>query len=50
MKPAFDVLDKLSKDNGMRNEYREMAFEFYKSHQDAQPTFEEMMKQIKERL
>jgi len=50
MKPAFDVLDKLSKDNVMRNEYREMAFEFYKSHQDAQPTFEEMMKQIKERL
>jgi hypothetical protein len=50
MKPAFDVLDKLSKDNVMRNEYREMAFEFYKSHQDAQPTFEEMMKQIKEKL
>ena len=34
----------------MRNEYREMAFEFYKSHQDSQYTFEEMMKQIKESL
>lgn len=50
MKPAFDILDKLSKDNGMRNEYREMAFEFYKSHQDAQHTFSEMMQLIKERL
>lgn len=50
MKPAFDVLDKLSKDRGMRDEYREMAYEFYKSHQDAEHTFSEMMTLIKERL
>lgn len=50
MQPAFDLLDKLSKDRGLRNEYREQAFEFYKSHQDSQYTFAEMMKQIKERL
>ena len=50
MKPAFDILDKLSKDNVMRNEWREKAFEFYKSHQDAQPVFQEMMDKIKERL
>jgi hypothetical protein len=50
MKPAFDVLDKLSKDKGMRNEWREMAYEFYKSHQDSQYTFAEMMDKIKERL
>ena len=50
MKPAFDILDKLSKDSGMRNEWREKAFEFYKSHQDSQHTFSEMMNKIKERL
>ena len=50
MQPAFDLLNKLSKDRGLRNEYREQAFEFYKSHQDSQYTFAEMMKQIKERL
>lgn len=47
MKPAFELLNKLSNDNVMRNEYREMAFEYYKSHQDSQYTFEEMMKIIK---
>lgn len=50
MKPAFDILDKLSKDKVYRNEYREMAYEFYKSHQDAEHTFSEMMTLIKERL
>ena len=50
MQPAFDLLDKLSKDRHMRDEYREMAFEFYKSHQDSQYTFAEMMKQIENNL
>jgi hypothetical protein len=50
MRPAFETLDKLSKDNGMRNEWREMAFEFYKSHQDSQPVFDEMMNHIKEKV
>jgi hypothetical protein len=50
MAPAYALIDKLSRDHGMRDEWREMAYEFYREHQDAQPTFEEMMKQIKERL
>lgn len=50
MKPAFDLLDKLSKDPVMRDEYREQAFEFYKLHQDSQYAFDEMMNRIKEAL
>ena len=50
MQPAFDLLNKLAKDNVMRNEYREMAFEFYKQHQDSQYTFDEMMKRIETNL
>ena len=50
MQPAYDLVTKLTKDCGMRNEYREMAFEFYKQHQDAQYTFAEMMKQIEDNL
>jgi len=50
MKPAFDLVYKLSKDSVMRNEYREMAFEFFKLHQDSQYTFAEMMKHIEETI
>ena len=50
MQPAFDLLNKLAGDNVMRNEYREMAFEFYKQHQDSKYTFDEMFKQIKDNL
>lgn len=50
MQPAFELLNKLSKDPVMRDEYREQAFEFYKLHQDAQYTFDEMMTQIKDNL
>ena len=50
MKPAFDLLNKLSKDPVMRDEYREQAFEFYKLHQDSQYAFDEMMNKIKEAL
>jgi len=50
MQPAFDLVNKLAKDAVMRNEYREMAFEFYKQHQDSQYTFAEMMKQIEANL
>ena len=50
MKPAFDLLDKLAKDHVMRDEYRHMAYEFYKSHQDSEHTFKEMMKQIEDNL
>lgn len=50
MAPAFELIDKLSKDKVMRDEYRNMAFDFYRSHQDASFTFEEMMNQIKVNL
>lgn len=50
MQPALDLVNKLSKDSVMRDEYRNMAFEFYKLHQDSQYTFAEMMKQIKDNL
>lgn len=46
MEPAYELIKKLTQDKVMRNEYREMAFEFYKSHQDASHTFSEMMKKI----
>jgi len=50
MQPAYELLNKLAKDDIMRNEYREMAFEFYKQHQDSQHTFDEMMVQIENNL
>ena len=50
MSPAYEELVKLSKDPVMRNEYREMAFEFYKEHQDSDHTFSEMMQTIKNNL
>lgn len=50
MQPAYELLNKLATDDVMRNEYREMAFEFYKQHQDSQHTFDEMMKQIENNL
>jgi hypothetical protein len=50
MQPAYDLLYKLSRDSVMRDEYRNMAFEFYKSHQDSEYTFAEMMKQIEDNL
>lgn len=50
MQSAFDTITKLSSDAGMRNEWREMSYEFLKNHQDSKHTFEEMMKKIKEHL
>jgi hypothetical protein len=50
MQPSFDLLNKLAGDKVMRNEYREMAFDFYKQHQDSQYTFAEMFKQIEDKL
>ena len=50
MQPAYDLIAKLSKDNVMRDEYRNMAFEFYKEHQDSENTFAEMMQKMKDNL
>lgn len=50
MQPAIELVNKLAKDKILRDEYREMAFEFYKQHQDSEYTFDEMMKLIKANL
>lgn len=50
MGPAFELLDQLAKDKAMRDEYRVMAFEFYKLHQDSQYTFSKMMEDIETSL
>lgn len=50
MKPAFDQIHKLAKDPVMRDEWREMSYEFLKRHQDSQYTFSEMMDKIKKCL
>ena len=44
------AVQKLSADNVMRDEYREMAYEYYKTHQDADATFNDLMNTIKENL
>lgn len=46
MQPAYELVNKLTNDNVMRDEWRNMAFENYKSHQDADHTFNEIMKHI----
>jgi hypothetical protein len=46
MQPAVDLMMKIAKDPVMRDEWRNMAFEFYKSHQDAYYTFAEMQQHI----
>lgn len=48
---AMDLITTLTNDSVMRNEWREQAYEFYRDHQDAEYTFEELtntiMKEIK---
>lgn len=48
-----DVIEQvklLANDPVMRNEWREAAFEFYKSHQDSDLTFSDLFKNIKENI
>lgn len=47
---TLDMMRKLSADQVMRDEYREMAYEFYKDHQDASATFNDLMNTIKENV
>lgn len=50
MKLTYEVIEKISKDIVMRNEWREMAFEFYKFHQDSKFTFSEIIEKIKNNI
>jgi hypothetical protein len=47
MEPAFELIKKLENDAGMRDEWRNMAFEFYKEHQDAEYIFGDMWNKMK---
>ena len=47
MQPALDLINKLSKDDVMRDEYRHMAYEFYKEHQDSEHIFSDMWNKMK---
>lgn len=43
---CIDLIKKLEADDVMRNEWREMAFEFYKTHQDSDFVFKDIFKEI----
>jgi len=47
---AFDQLHKLANDPIMRNEWREMAFDFYKNHQDSDHVLRDMHNKITNKL
>jgi hypothetical protein len=46
MASTYKIIEKLSNDEVMRDEWREMAYEFYRLHQDAEYTFKEIMNKI----
>jgi hypothetical protein len=43
---SLKLIQKLQSDSVMRNEWREMAFEFYKGHQDSMNVFDNLMEKI----
>jgi hypothetical protein len=47
MQPALDLIKKLEKDDVMRDEYRNMAYEFYKYHQDSEYIYSDMFEKMK---
>lgn len=47
---VIEQVKKLTEDPSYRDAYREGAYEFYKNHQDASNTFNDLMKAIKENL
>jgi hypothetical protein len=50
MGSAYSLIDKLSKDDVMRDEWRNMAFEFYKEHQDSEYAFTQLMNDIRNNI
>jgi len=46
MDESLALINKLASDNVMRNEWREMAFEYYKDHQDSNNVFKEIMNEV----
>lgn len=47
MAPAMELIKKLENDPVMRDEYRNMAYEFYKYHQDAEYIYSDMFEKMK---
>ena len=47
MQPALDLIKKLESDDVMRDEYRNMAYEFYKYHQDSEYIYSDMFEKMK---
>lgn len=50
MQPALDLIKELTENAELRDKYRKDAYEFYKSHQDSQYTFAEMMSRIENNI
>jgi hypothetical protein len=50
MEQAAQLVFKLSSDSAMRDDYREMAFEFYKQHANSKDTVNDMLATVKEKL
>jgi len=50
MSECLNTINKLSSDNVMRNEYREMAYEFYKLHQDSSNVFDDLIRKIEQHV
>ena len=46
MDESLALINKLANDKVMRNEWREMAFEYYKDHQDSDNVFKEIMNEV----
>jgi len=43
---CYNLMEQLAKDDQMRDDWREMAYEYYKSHQSADGTFSSLMSNI----
>lgn len=50
MAPAFELIKQLESDSKQRDDYREMAYEFYRNHQDSKYTFKELFDNIEKEV
>jgi PHP family Zn ribbon phosphoesterase len=49
-KPAYKLIEELSKDDAMREDYRKMSLDFYRDHQDSQHVYESLMDKIENNI
>jgi len=50
MQECMDLITRINNDDSMREDWREKAFEFYKSHQDASVAFDRLFSDIRNEL